>query len=52
MDLEQVERVRQHLAQERALGDARFQKTVETALGRPACCRPRGRQARHDVPDT
>jgi len=42
MDLEQVGRVRQHLAQERALGDMRFQKMVEAALGRPVCCRARG----------
>ena len=49
MDLEQVGRVRQHLALERALGDVRFQKMVEAALGRPVCCRPRGRPAREDV---
>lgn len=49
MDLEQVGRVRQYLAQERALGDVRFQKMVEAALGRPVCCRPRGRPARGDV---
>lgn len=35
--------IRQHLAQERALGDPRFQKMVERALNRSVKCRPRGR---------
>src|SRR5690606_21228096 len=35
--------VRRHIAQERALGDPRFQRMVERALNRPAACRPRGR---------
>lgn len=36
-------RIRQHVNQERALGDERFQRMVENTLGRPATCRPRGR---------
>jgi putative transposase len=36
-------RIRQHINQERALGDGRFQHMVEETLGRPATCRPRGR---------
>lgn len=45
MDIDDDERdaIRRHLAQERALGDPRFQAMVERALGRPAACRPRGR---------
>lgn len=39
----QEDAVRQHLMQERALGDPRFQAMVERALGRPAACRARGR---------
>jgi len=35
--------VREHLNQERALGDRRFQAMVEKTLNRPACVRPRGR---------
>lgn len=35
--------VRRYIAQERALGDARFQRMVERALNRPVNCRPRGR---------
>jgi putative transposase len=35
--------VRQHLQQERALGDERFQRMVEKTLNRPAACRPEGR---------
>ena len=48
VDEEVVARVRRHLVQERALGDVRFQKMAEAALGRPVCCRPRGRPA-HDA---
>lgn len=33
--------IRRHLAQERALGDDRFQRIIETTLNRPAACRPR-----------
>lgn len=36
-------RIRQHVNQERALGDERFRHMVEKTLGRPATCRPRGR---------
>ncbi len=35
--------LRAYASQERALGDERFQRMVETTLGRPATCRPRGR---------
>jgi len=35
--------IRNHIARERALGDARFQRMVERALNRPVACRPRGR---------
>lgn len=35
--------IRRHLAQERALGDPRFQQMVEKALNRPVTFRPRGR---------
>ncbi len=37
-------RIRAHLQQERALGDAKFQNMVQKALGRPVSVRPRGRQ--------
>jgi len=36
-------RIRQHVNQERVLGDERFQRMVEKTLGRPVACRPRGR---------
>jgi putative transposase len=35
--------IHRHLAQERALGDPRFQQMVEKTLNRPVTCRPRGR---------
>ena len=35
-----------YASQERALGDERFQHMVESTLGRPAVCRPRGRPPR------
>lgn len=35
--------IRRHLAQERALGDPRFQQMVEKALNHPVTFRPRGR---------
>ncbi|MGY3040948.1 hypothetical protein ACVWWQ_002579 [Rhodanobacter sp. TND4EL1] len=38
-----IARIRQHVHQERALGDDRVQRMVEKTLGRPAACRPRGR---------
>lgn len=38
-----LQRLRAYATQERALGNERFQHMVETTLGRPAACRPRGR---------
>jgi len=38
-----LQHLRAYARQERALGDERFQRMVETTLGRPATCRPRGR---------
>jgi len=35
--------IRQHLAQERVLGDERFQRMLEATLQHPVSCRPRGR---------
>jgi putative transposase len=35
--------IRAHIAQERALGNPRFQALLERALGRPVAVRPRGR---------
>jgi len=40
---EEIAAIRLHLAQERALGDRRFQQMLETTLNRPVACRPRGR---------
>lgn len=40
---EDMATIRQHLAQERALGDTRFQQMVERALNRSVACRGRGR---------
>ena len=37
--------IRRHLAQERALGDERFQREAEEHLGRPVAWRPPGRPA-------
>ena len=39
---------RQHVNQERAFGDERFQRMVEKTLGGPAACRPRGRPKTKD----
>lgn len=39
----ELQELRDHLRQERAWGDGRFQAMVEKALGRPACVRPPGR---------
>jgi len=41
-----LQQLRAYASQERALGDERFQRMVETTLGRPAVCRPRGRPPR------
>jgi putative transposase len=38
-----LQHLRAYSNQERALGDERFRRMVETTLGRPATCRPRGR---------
>lgn len=43
LDPEKLARIRAYMAQEEALGDARFQAMVEKALNRPAAVRPRGR---------
>jgi len=43
-----LHQIRQHLQQERALGDVKFQAMIERALGRPAMVRPRGRSPRFD----
>jgi len=37
--------IREHLKQERVLGDRRFQAMVEKALNRSVCVRPQGRPA-------
>ncbi len=49
---EQVESIRVHLRQERALGSPRFQAMVEKALQRPACVRPAGRPRTHREADS
>jgi putative transposase len=41
---EELQAIRDHLKQERALGDTRFQTMVEKTLNRPAAVRPPGRQ--------
>src|SRR5690242_17772140 len=46
-----LHQLRAYARQERALGDERFHRMVETTLGRPATCRPRGRPRRADVQD-
>ena len=38
-----VQAIRSHLQQERALGDPRFQAMVEKTLNRPVAVKPRGR---------
>jgi len=43
---EELAAIRQHLAQERALGSLLFQQMVEKTLERPVSLRPRGRPAR------
>ena len=40
---EEMEAIRVHLKQGRALGDRRFQAMVEKTLGQPAFTRPHGR---------
>jgi putative transposase len=46
LDPQELARIRAYMAQEKALGDARFQAMVEKALNRPATVRPRGRPRR------
>jgi len=41
-----LQHLRAYANQERALGDERFQRMVETTLGRAATYRPRGRPRR------
>lgn len=43
---DELQQIRSHIRQQRALGDTKFQAMVETALGRPARVRPRGRPQR------
>src|SRR5690606_26784226 len=43
---DELANVRRHVAQERALGEPRFQRMVERALNRPATCRPAGRPSK------
>lgn len=47
----ELQTVRLHLQQERALGNAGFQAMVAGILERPVACRPRGRPARSDALD-
>lgn len=46
IDPDEVARIRNYIAQEKALGDRRFQSMVAKALDRPADLRPRGRPRR------
>ncbi len=46
LDPDETTRIRAYMAQERALGEPRFQAMVEKALNRPATVRPRGRPVR------
>lgn len=43
MPADELDAIRRHLAQERALGHPRFQAMAEKALHRPVTCRSRGR---------
>ena len=43
---DEVQAIRLHLKQGRALGDKRFQAMVEKTLGRPVSIRPRGRPSK------
>ena len=40
---EDIQRIREHLRQEKALGSPQFQAMVEKTLGRPVAARPQGR---------
>lgn len=46
LDPDETSRIRAYMAQERALGEPRFQAMVEKTLNRPAAARRRGRSAR------
>lgn len=46
IDTEELQSLRQYMAQERALGNPRFQAMVEKTLNRPVACRARGRPRR------
>jgi putative transposase len=46
LDPDETSRIRAYMAQERALGEPRFQAMVEKALNRPAAVRRRGRPVR------
>jgi putative transposase len=46
LDPEELTRIRAYMAQEKALGDPRFQSMLEKALNRPVSVRPRGRPRR------
>jgi putative transposase len=49
MSRHDLEGIRVHTQQQRALGDERFQIMIEKALGRPARPRPRGRPRRSET---
>jgi putative transposase len=46
IDDDELAAIRQHLKQERVLGDPRFQAMAEKALNRSVCVRPQGRPVR------
>lgn len=48
---DELDRIRAHMQQERALGDLRFQAMVEKALNRPVTLRTRGRPGRTSADD-
>lgn len=49
MEDDEHARIRAHMAQEKALGNPRFQAMLEKALNRPVDLRPRGRPAMQEV---
>ena len=46
---EDLQAIRNHLRQERALGDRRFQIMAEKTLNRPVAVRPRGRPGKNST---
>ena len=46
---EELDTIRRYIAQQRALGDGRFQQMVEKTLNQPALYRPGGRPRVKDV---